>query len=487
MKILLAHANMLAHDQKQTDKMLPYPPLATLYAAGSLRAMGHEVALFDGIFDPDLGRFQRLVKQHEPQVFLLIEDLFNFISKMCLGHMRSTGQQMCRLAKAAGAQVVACGPDASDEPAAFLEHGADFVALGEPDETIAVLVAAWAAGQVPQPEHIPGLAWRGTDGAVNKSAARGNKQDLDAVPFPAWDLVDVEAYRAAWTAKHGYYSVSMVASRGCTYSCNWCAKPIWGRSYAQRSAQNVAEEVALVRARLAPDHLWFCDDIFGITPRWLRAYDAAVHALGVVTPYKIQTRANLVTDETAALLKHSGCAEVWLGAESGSQKILDAMDKGTTVAEIARAREALRREGVRTGFFLQFGYPGETYTEIQETVDMVRRLVPDDVGISVSYPLPGTVFYDRVRAQMGAKTHWEHSHDLAVMHAGEYDSAFYHRLHALVHRELALCLRERDDRPDDPALIEERRAVMAAWAELGEVENLARHTHPARLGALVTR
>lgn len=474
MKILLAHANMLVNDWKQTEKMLPYPPLATLYAAGALQARGHEVALFDGLFEPDLSRFEDLLTTHRPAVFILLEDLYNFLSKMCLGHMRSTGQRLCALAKAAGAQVIAGGPDATDLPEAYLDHGADAVLLGEPDETIAALVEAFGAGA--PVAGIAGVAYRDSAGTLQRTPARANLRDLDAVAFPAWNLVDAAAYRRAWQEKRGYFSANLVASRGCTYACNWCAKPIWGRSYAQRSARNVAEELVVLRQHLAPDHIWFCDDIFGITPRWLAAYNEAVHALGVRTPYKIQTRANLISDETAALLKHSGCAEVWIGAESGSQMILDAMDKGTTIAEIATARRALGRVGVRTGFFLQFGYPGETYAEIQETVEMVRTLVPDDVGISVSYPLPGTKFYERVRAQLGDKTHWEHSHDLTVMHAGEYDSAFYHRLHTLVHRELALRLKEHAG--DDHGL--ECDAMATAWAELGDPENLARHVHPSR-------
>jgi len=494
MRILLAHSNMLANDRKQTEKMLPYPPLATLYAAGSLQALGHEVVLFDGIFDPDLARFDALVAQHRPEIFVLLEDIYNFLSKMCLGHQRSTGQRMCARAKAAGAHVIVGGPDASDAPKVYLESGADYVVLGEPDATIDELVKALCHSARPEVGGIAGLAYAGADGGVLLTGARANKRELDGVAFPAWSLVDAEAYRSAWRAKHGFFSVNMVGSRGCTYACNWCAKPIWGRSYAQRSARNLAEELAVVRQHLAPEHLWFCDDIFGITPRWLRDFDAAVHALGVVTPYKIQTRANLITDETAALLKHSGCAEVWIGAESGSQMILDAMDKGTTLAEIADARHALGRAGVRTGFFLQFGYPGETFTEIQQTVAMVRELVPDDVGISVSYPLPGTKFYERVRAQMGDKTHWEHSHDLSVMHAGEYDSAFYHRLHTLVHEELRLCLRERGLQdtgtglPVAPGqgLAAERAALAADWAALGEPESLARHSHPSRLAAMAT-
>lgn len=477
MNILLAHANMLAHDPKQTAKMNPYPPLATLYAAGALRAQGDAVSLFDGTFEPDLARFETLLAQHRPDVFVMIEDIYNFISKMCLSHQRETARRMCSLAKASGAKVIAAGPDVSDAPEVYLRSGADAVLIGEPDATLLELCDGWRRGQDTVPA-VPGVAFLNGDTLV-RMPARPNARELDAVPFPAWDLVDAAAYRKAWTAKHGYFSVNMVGSRGCTYACNWCAKPIWGRSYAQRSPKNIVEELAAVRAHLAPDHLWFCDDIFGITPKWLQEFDREVHARGLLTPYKIQTRVNLITEETAALLKHSGCAEVWLGAESGSQKILDAMDKGSTLAEIYAARRALRHAGIRTGFFIQFGYPGETFTEIMQTVDMIHDLLPDDIGISVSYPLPGTKFYERVKAEMGAKTHWDHSHDLAVMHAGEYDSLFYHQLHAVVHRDLNLHLRLAAGETG-PALLQELDEVEAAWIELGRAETLSKHTHPSR-------
>ena len=486
MKILLAHSNMLVNDPKQTAKMHPYPPLATLYAAGALRAQNHDIVLFDGTFDPDLARFESLLRQAPPDVFIMLEDIYNFISKMCLGHMRETACRMCEMAKAAGARVIASGPDVSDAPDVYLQRGADYVMIGEPDTTLEELVGLLDGCRPRVAAEIPGLAFLDTDGAVRRTPARGNLRALDQVPLPAWDLVDAATYRAAWMGKHGHYSVNMVGSRGCVYSCNWCAKPIWGRAYAQRSPGSIAEELALVRKHLAPDHLWFCDDIFGITPKWLREFDAEVHRRGIVTPYKIQTRVNLIDDETAALLKSSGCAEVWLGAESGSQKILDAMDKGSTLAEIYAARRALKAAGIRTGFFIQFGYPGETFEEIMRTVQMIHDLLPDDIGISVSYPLPGTKFHERVKAEMGAKTHWEHSHDLAVMHAGEYDSIFYHQLHAVVHRDLNLHLRIAAGESSD-AVHQEMDAVSAAWLDLGRRETLARHRHPARKAEAATQ
>jgi len=477
MKVLLAHSNMLANDAKQTAKMVPYPPLAALYAAGALRALpGVEVCLFDGTLDADLSRFEALLEGERPGVLVVMEDIYNFISKMCLKHQRETARAMCRMAKLSGAAVVVAGPDMSDAPEVYLHSGADVVMVGEPDATLVELVGRVAAGLPLGDVAVAGIAFLDEAGALARTARRENQRALDAIPFPAWDLIDAGAYRSAWRGKHGFFSVNMVASRGCTFSCNWCAKPIWGRSYAQRSAANVAEELAFVRRTVGPDHIWFCDDIFGITPKWLRAFDAEVHARDARTPYKIQTRIDLINDETAGLLKSSGCEEVWLGVESGSQKILDAMDKGTRVAEIYSARHALRRAGIRTCFFIQFGYLGESFEDILLTVHLIRELLPDDIGVSVSYPLPGTKFYDRVRSAMGAKTHWDHSHDLSVMHPATFTSPFYHHLHTTLHRDLnlRLLIESRGGVLDD-VLQEEILEVNAAWIELERLVTTCRN------------
>ena len=125
-----------------------------------------------------------------------------------------------------------------------------------------------------------------------------------------------------------------------------------------------------------------------------------------------------------------------MGVESGSQKILNAMDKGTRVSQIERANERLKSRGIRSCFFLQFGYPGETWTDIEQTVRLIRETRPDDIGVSVSYPLPGTVFFERVHGQLGAKTHWEDSEDLTMMFKGAYKSEFYRALHDALHSEV---------------------------------------------------
>ena len=193
-----------------------------------------------------------------------------------------------------------------------------------------------------------------------------------------------------------------------------------------------------LRRFMQPDHIWFADDIFGLKPGWVERFAELVHQAGVIVPYKIQARVDLLSDEVVAALKKSGCRTVWVGAESGSQKILDAMDKGITVQQIYDATARLKRHGIEVCFFLQFGYPGETEEDIEQTLKMVRECRPDDIGISVSYPLPGTKFYQRVHHAMGNKQNWEHSDDLELMFPGYYRPAFYRKLHRVVHHEFRL-------------------------------------------------
>jgi anaerobic magnesium-protoporphyrin IX monomethyl ester cyclase len=243
-------------------------------------------------------------------------------------------------------------------------------------------------------------------------------------------------YRQAWKDAHGYFSLNMVSSRGCPYRCNWCAKPIYGNRYHARPAWSVAAEMLYLKTEFQPDRIWFADDIFALSPKWTFAFADAVESLGAQVPFKMQSRCDLMTRDTVEALRLAGCAEVWMGAESGSQRILDAMDKGTRVKDICRARENLRRHGIRACFFLQFGYPGETRSEIEETIRMVRETQPDDIGVSVSYPLPGTRFYEQVRAQLGHKSNWTDSADLAMVFRGEYPSEFYRALADALHAEV---------------------------------------------------
>jgi anaerobic magnesium-protoporphyrin IX monomethyl ester cyclase len=252
--------------------------------------------------------------------------------------------------------------------------------------------------------------------------------------MPAWDLVDLEAYREIWQKHHGYFSLNIATTRGCPYKCNWCAKPIYGNRYHSRSPEHVIKEIEFLLDQYQPDHFWMCDDIFGLKPGWAVRFDELVKDKKLKFKYKIQSRVDLLLEEgTVKALASSGAATVWVGAESGSQRILDAMDKGTTVEQIKAATALLKQHQVEVAFFLQFGYAGETKQDIDATLKMVLNLMPNEIGISVSYPLPGTKFYEKVKDELKEKRNWSDSDDLAMMYRGTFSPAYYKLLHRYVH------------------------------------------------------
>jgi anaerobic magnesium-protoporphyrin IX monomethyl ester cyclase len=435
--VLLTHSYHLYYDRKQMRKMQPYPPLGTLYAAALLRSAGISVALFDTMLnDPETG-FEAALAQHRPRVVVIFEDNFNFLSKMCLTRMREVAYRILEASLRFGATVLANGSDASDHALDYLQKGFRYVLLGEAECTLLEATRCLLKGNEGVLHRLPGIAYLDrANGKMVKTERRDFVHDLDQLPFPSRDLIDTNAYRDAWKSAHGYFSLNIVASRGCPYRCNWCAKPIYGDSFSVRSAALVAEEMRQLKHELGADHLWFADDIFGLRPKWVRQLADEVQRLDAAIPFKMQSRVDLMTPDTVRALRRAGCAEVWMGAESGSQKILDAMDKGTRVDQIAKARENLKREGIRACYFLQFGYPGETWKDIRNTIRLVRDTRPDDIGVSVSYPLPGTKFFERVQAQLGEKTNWSDSEDLAMMFQGTYTNEFYRSLHDALHAQV---------------------------------------------------
>ena len=432
--VLLTHSNHLFHDRKQVRKMQPYPPLQTLLAAACLRGEGYSVALFDAtLAEPEAG-FEEALARHRPRLVAVVEDNFNFLTKMCLLRNRELAAWMAATAGRAGVPAIVNGADATDRAAEYLHAGFAYVMAGEVEETI-VELARSLLGDGSDSRRVPGVAYLDR-GQVRRTAPRAPAPELDELPIPAWDLVDVEPYRRAWREAHGYFSLNMVSSRGCPYRCNWCAKPIWGDHYRCRAASLVAAEMREIDARFRPDHLWFADDIFALSAHWTREFADAVEAAGRAIPFKMQSRCDLMTRETTRDLRRAGCAEVWMGVESGSQEILDAMDKGTAIHHIYEARENLRRHGIRACYFLQFGYPGETWTEIEKTIALVRETQPDDIGVSVSYPLPGTAFHRMVSSQLGPKENWADSDDLDMMFQGAYTTEFYRTLADALHVEV---------------------------------------------------
>ena len=461
--ILVAHSNLIQDDPKQRARMRPYSPLSTLIGAALLRREGHEVALFDATFEIGIDAFETVLDELRPAAVLLMEDNFNFLTKMCTTARREAALTMIRLAVRRGARVAVNGPDASDNPAVYLCAGADAVVLGEGETGMLDIANLWAGRASGCISDIPGLILAGRD-HVQPTKSRRPEHDLDRLPQPAWDLLNIDDYRSAWRDAHGEFSWNIVSSRGCPYACNWCAKPTFGRRYSVRSPEGVASEMLRLKDEIGPDHLWFTDDILGLDVDWTCAFAEEVERRDARIPFTMQSRVNLITDKSVAALAKAGAREVWLGIESGSQKILDAMDKGTTVEAGRAATRLLKDHGIRACWFIQLGYPSETWDDLLATRDLIRAERPDEIGVSVAYPLPGTVFYDRVRAQLGRQRNWKDSGDLAMLFQGTFDSDLYRRVRDILHDE------NEDGLADD-----------AAWDELEERVELHRSPRPIGL------
>ena len=260
-------------------------------------------------------------------------------------------------------------------------------------------------------------------------------KDLDCLPLPAWDIIDITPYKQTWLQHAGFFSINIGTTRGCPFKCNWCAKPIYGNRYNARSPQHVINEIKYLSEKFGIDHIWFCDDIFGLKPGWVNKFADLAEKENLRFRFKIQSRADLLVQKNyVEALARAGCDNVWMGAESGSQKILDAMDKGITIQQIEQATVLLKKHRIKPSFFIQFGYLGETMKDIRQTIKMINKLVPHEIGISVSYPLPGTGFYEKVKEQLKTKSNWTDSDELALMFHNTYPPSFYKQLHRYVHK-----------------------------------------------------
>lgn len=432
-KILFTHSYFLHFDPKQWATAQPYAPLGTLYAAAVMREQGHNVHFFDTMFASHPEEIIAPLEKTAPDFLVLYDDGFNYLTKMCLTNMREAAFKMIQFAKAKGCTVIVSSSDSTDRYEMYLDKGADFILLGEAEITLQELVNAISHNETDF-FAIDGLAFK-QNNAVIKTARRNVLKDLDALPLPAWDLADMQPYRNMWMKQHGYFSMNMTTTRGCPFKCNWCAKPIYGNRYNVRSPEQVVLELKMLQEKYQFTHIWFCDDIFGLKPGWVNSFASLVEKNNLHFKFKMQGRVDLLLQENnIADLARAGCHNIWMGAESGSQKILDAMDKGTTVEQIYAATRLLKKNGINPSFFIQFGYLNETRSDIEKTIRMINELLPYEIGISVSYPLPGTVFYEKVKEQLKEKTNWTDSDELALMFSNTYKPAFYKKLHSYVHK-----------------------------------------------------
>jgi len=432
-KILFTHSYFYRFDPKQWDNKQPYPPLGTIYAASVMRETGYEVSLFDTALIDSPENIISIIEKQNPDYLVIYDDGFNYLTKMCLTNMREAAFRMAKIAKTKEITVIMSSSDAADHYEKYLDHGVDFVIIGEGEISLKELIISVERGET-NFSQIDGIAYKENNKVV-RTSSRQIVKELDSFPMPAWDLIDIASYKKIWIENYRYFSINIATTRGCPYKCNWCAKPIYGNRYNSRSPQKVVEEIEYLIKNFDVNHFWMCDDIFGLKPGWVQGFRDVVKSKGLKFKYKIQSRVDLLLQEdTIAALAESGAETVWVGAESGSQKILDAMDKGTKVEQIYEATKLLKKNGIRPAFFLQFGYLGEGKEDIEKTINMLLDLMPDEIGISVSYPLPGTIFYDKVKEELKEKANWTDSDELALMYKGTFSPSYYKKLHRYVHK-----------------------------------------------------
>jgi anaerobic magnesium-protoporphyrin IX monomethyl ester cyclase len=447
MRLLLTHGYFLEEDPKEKQIMKPYVPLGILYLSSHLRGRGFEVDIYDSTFGSRTELFD-LIDAGPPAAIGIYGNLMT----------RANVLAIAARAKAAGWLVLVGGPEPSNYADEFLTSGADLVVVGEGERALERLMQAsfdrncWAP--------IPGLVFRDSSGFIARTGSPELIKDLDAQPWPDRDRVDIARYLDTWRMHHGKGSVSVITARGCPYQCNWCSHSVYGHTHRRRKPVPVVDEIEWLIDRYHPEMLWMADDVFTIHHGWLDAFAAEMRRRAIRIPFECITRADRIDEKAAGLLSELGCERVWIGSESGSQAILDAMQRGVTVEQVQRAVTLCKGNGIATGMFLMWGYEGEQIADIEATVEHVKRCRPDVFFTTVSYPIKGTPYFARIADKLVNPRPWNLTTDREFKIRGRHSRTFYQHADELLRSETA----------DHPDLARIRAARHALHATAEEVE-----------------
>lgn len=423
MDLLLTHGYFLYEDPKELQIMKPYAPLGILYLSSHLRAKGFEVEVYDSTFGSREELF-RILAAGPPAILGIGGNLMTRLAVL----------DILAAAKAAGWKVILGGPEPASYPAEYLQSGADVIVEGEAELTLEELLPALRSGSI---ERIPGIVFQRRDGSMARTPARQLIPNLDTQPWPDRQRVDIPRYLRVWRERHGAGSVSVITARGCPYHCAWCSHSTFGKTHRRRSARAVVDEVEWILDTYSPEMLWMADDVFTIHHGWMLEYAAEMKRRGLRIPFECITRADRLNSQMAEVLAELGCYRVWIGSESGSQRILDAMQRGVTVEQVRQAVALCRSSGIQTGMFLMFGYDGEELSDIEATVEHVKACLPDVFLTTVSYPIKGTPYYDAVAPRLVSVRDWAHTADRELKIAGRHSRRYYQFADQLLKSEVA--------------------------------------------------
>ncbi len=455
MDILLSHGYYLHEDPKEQAVMKPYPPLGLLYLSSFLKQKSFAVEIFDSTF-ASKAQFSSLLKEKKPKLVGLYANLMTKFNVL----------EMIRQAKAQNCIVIVGGPDPPYYAEDYLHFGADVVVIGEGEAALQELIPILAQEKFELLANVAGIVYKGERGEIQRTPARALLPDLNVLPMPDRAAIDLKQYVETWRTHHGKGAVSLITSRGCPYSCTWCSHSVFGKTLRKRSATLVVDEVEMIRAEYRPDMLWYADDVFNINHKWLFEYAAELKRRNIQIPFECICRADRLNEEIVRTLKEMGCFRVWLGSESGSQRLLDLMKRGVKAEHVQAMTRLAKRHGIETGMFLMWGFEDENEDDIAQTVEHVKRANPDLVLTTVSYPIKGTEYFRRMAEQKlvvenGA---WEQSNDRDFRLAGRHSKRYYDFVNRWMYNELAL---QRLQENDNGAWLQRARKKMSA--QLGKL------------------
>lgn len=410
MDLLLAHGYFIAEDAHEQKVMKPYPTLGLLYLSAYLKAQGFAVEVFDATFQ-SLAAFQEKLQATRPPVVGLYTNLMTKFNVL----------KLIAMCQSVGARVVLGGPEPAQYAAEYLAHGADVIVVGEGELTLAELLTQ----RLQNLAAIPGIVYRNDAGEVVHNLPRPYIPDLDALPFPDRDAIDLPRYVQTWRDHHGAGSVSLICARGCPFHCEWCSHAVYGHTHRRRSPANVVAELELLRERYQPDQLWYADDVFTIHRRWFLEYATLLKQRGIKIPFECISRPDRLDETVIDALAEMGCQQLWLGSESGSQNVLDLMQRGTKVEDLQAKTKLLQKRGIRVGMFIMLGYEGETLADLEATTEHLKRANPDIFLTTVAYPIKGTAYYQKVQDRVLAPADWAHTSDRQLSVAGRPSRRFY--------------------------------------------------------------
>jgi len=458
--ILLAHGYFLYEDPKELQIMKPYAPLGILYLCSHLQAKGFEVEVFDTTFSSRDALIARL-HTGTPSVLGIYANLMT----------RSNVVALLAIAREAGWQTIVGGPEPGAYAQEYLDAGAQYVVLGEGENTLEELLRALQS-TAPNIASVAGIAYL-EDGHIRQTAPRAQIACLDDQPWPARRAIDIHRYVKTWRDAHGKGSVNFITARGCAYRCRWCSHQVYGQTHRRRNPLLVVDEVEWLLEEYSPDMVWVSDDVFTIHHDWLRKYAAEMRRRGLHIPFECISRADRLNDEMMDILAELGCFRVWIGSESGSQRILDSMDRGVKLEQVQRAVELSRNHGIQSGMFLMWGYEGEEIEDIEATVRHVSKSQPDIFFTTVSYPIKGTPYYQKVQDRLVQLAPWGQSSDREIKIRGRHSRRFYSFADKLLRSEVQLAKLSGAAALDDfeasrlrVEISETRASMLAAAAEV---------------------